>query len=210
LENIELDRKNDRKQLTGVIDSVKDKMDGIRRPKDYKDTWTLIHGRIPVLKDDYLYFQQIDKVLNQHPNFLHSQIRQYLEELDYIIISNSRPLPLELKIVTDCMLVFNFSGFLSASIDCKREIIAEESKSSRRELLKRAIKPNEIKGYTKIYLKEEGICYCSKDFEPPYFKGNIRIAFAGCIKNMSKEELKTDLEKLKSKILEFLEPSLPT
>ena len=210
LENFVLDRKKDRKHMTGIVESVKDKMPSIHGFKDYKTTWTLIHGSAPILKEDYLYFHQIDKPLNQHPNFLHFQIKEFLEELDYIIVSDARPLPLEFEVKSGCMVVFNCSGYLSASIECKREVLKEDSKHSRREFLKKAIKPSDtVKGHTKIYVKEEGICYYSKDFEPPYLKGNIRIVFAGSIKQMNKEELMRDIEKLNGKILEFLETPLP-
>ncbi len=190
-----LDRKTQRKMLTGVRESVKKKMKGLKSGfdailniEDYKDDWTLIHGRIPILDDDFLFFHRINEALNQHPNFLHFQIRHYLESIDYIIEDEAVPLPLEFDIEGGKIKIFNYSGYLSAIIECK------------------GIK---LKGATNIYVKEEGICYYSKDFEPPFVKGNIHFSFAGSVQNMNKEELKSDIEKLNQKIIEFLKTDVP-
>ncbi|MFX1449673.1 MAG: hypothetical protein ACFFCM_02450 [Promethearchaeota archaeon] len=191
-----LDREYDRAKIGGLLEAVKKKaqksmqsgMGGILDIKDYKDTWTLIHGRIPILGEDYLFFNQIDEALNQHPNFLHFQIKEFLEKLGYIIEHDIKPLPVEFRIGTNVCVIFNFTGYLSAEIECKKD---------------------KIKGFTKIYLKEEGICHYSKEFEPPFVKGNIHLVFAGNVENMSIDELGEDITKLKEKIIEFLQTKLP-
>ncbi|MHA1302056.1 MAG: hypothetical protein ACTSO9_21785 [Candidatus Helarchaeota archaeon] len=191
-----LDRKTDRKKIGGLLTTIKRKVqksiksgaEAILELENYKDTWTLIHGKIPVLEDDYKFFQQIDESLNQHPNFLHFQIKQYLEELDYIIEDDIKPLPTEIKMSNDEFLILNFSGYLSALIECKKE---------------------KINGYTKVYLKEEGVCFVDKQYGHPYFNGNIRLIFAGTVKNMDDSELEVDLNKLKTKIINFLNTELP-
>ncbi|MFX1452648.1 MAG: hypothetical protein ACFFCM_17555 [Promethearchaeota archaeon] len=194
-ESATLDRITQRKSLTGVMESVKQKMKGLKSGisaildiEDYKDDWTLMHGRTPVLDSNFLFFNQIDSSLNQHPNFLHFQIRQQLEALDYIIENEATPLPLEFEIEEGKIKIFNFTGYLSALIETK------------------GLK---LKGYTKIYVKEEGICYYSKDFGAPFVKGNIRITFAGTNNNMSDEELESDISQLKQKIHEFLSTEIP-
>ncbi|MFX1449437.1 MAG: hypothetical protein ACFFCM_01260 [Promethearchaeota archaeon] len=191
-----LDRISDRKKMGGLMDAVKKKMkksirsgiEGILEIEDYKDEWTLIHGKPPILDDEYLYFHQIDEALNQHPNFLHFQIKHYLEELDYNIEHDIKPIPTEFDVGEAVIKIFNYLGYLSAFIECKRE---------------------KTKGYTKIYLKEEGICHYSSKFAPPFVKGNIRIEFAGIVQNMNEEELQKDIEKLNGKIIEFLNKNIP-
>ena len=186
-----MDRTLHRKKVGGVLDAVKDKLHGaaaILKLEDYKDTWTLIHGSKPVLDDNYLYFQQIDDALNQHPNFLHFQITQFLEELNYIIVNEVKPLPDEIKLNEKEQIIYHYKGYIGASIDTKRE---------------------KIKGYTKIFCKEEGICYFSSEFDPPYVKGNIRIAFGGIVNNMKHEELQQDILNLKGKIEGALRTDIP-
>ncbi|MHA1298325.1 MAG: hypothetical protein ACTSO9_02660 [Candidatus Helarchaeota archaeon] len=183
---VTLDRIAHRRKVGGVIDGIKKKARGaaaVLQLDDYKDTWTLIHGKKPVLDENYLYFQQIDDALNQHPNFLHFQIKQFLEEFDYVIINDVKPLPDEIRLKDNEHIIFNFTGYLSASIECKRE---------------------KLKGHTRIYLKEEGICHFSSQFAPPFVKGNIRLVFAGTVENMSSNELKTDILGLKEKINDIL------
>ena len=110
-----------------------------------------------------------------------------LEEIGYVIANDVKPLPDEIKMGEKDHLIFDFTGYITGVIDCRRE---------------------KIKGHTKIYLKEEGMCHMSTQFGPPYVKGYIRIVFAGEIENMKHEELQQDIVNIKKKIPEILKTEI--
>ncbi|MHA1143429.1 MAG: hypothetical protein ACTSRW_01725 [Candidatus Helarchaeota archaeon] len=141
-------------------------------------------SRLPTrfqLKNEFLGFKEIIISSQENPNLIHMQMMDVLEDLGYGIVEHVYPLPKIIEVEGNKGFIYNFLGFIDASIECERE--------------------PKLKGKTSILVREEGIATFSfQAGSNLIINAKNTIIFAGSVRNMNEDELMSDLDVLEEKI----------
>jgi len=170
-----------------MLDRTVHRKDEVIDPLDSKgvvDRWALMHANSPVTKRPYMNFSEVEMIVKDHPNFLHKIIHDMIEDFGYKIEKERKPLPEEIIVPDKINKVFNFVGSMKGTINAEKE---------------------KVKGFTSIYVVEEGFCTFAYGEEKPSVFSKMKVSLAGDIEKMDINELKNDIESITKQLNGLIE-----
>ena len=170
-----------------MLDRTVHRKDEAIDPLDSKgavDRWALMHANSPITKRPYQNFSEVEMIVKDHPNFLHKIIHDMIEDFGYKIEKERKPLPEEIIVPDKINKVFNFVGSMKGTINTEKE---------------------KIKGFTSIYIVEEGFCTFAYGEEKPTIFSKMKVSLAGDIEKMDINELKNDIESITKQLSGLIE-----
>ena len=177
-EKMAKEKKENVEEKIDVLDRTIHRKDEVKDPLDSKgevDRWALMHANSPITKRPYQNFSEVELIVKDHPNFLHKVIHDMIEDFGYKIEKEIKPLPEEIIVPDKINKVFNFVGSMKGTINTEK---------------------NKMKGFTSIYIIEEGFSTFAYGAEQPTVFSKMKVSLAGDIENMDINELKNDIESI--------------
>ena len=170
-----------------VLDRTVHRKDETVDPIDSKgtvDRWALMHANSPITKRPYMNFSEVEMIVKDHPNFLHKIIHDMIEDFGYKIEKERKPLPEEIIVPDKINKVFNFIGSMKGTINAEKD---------------------KVKGFTSIYVIEEGFCTFAYGEEKPTVFSKMKVSLAGDIEKMDINEMKNDIESITKQLSGLIE-----
>jgi len=128
---------------------------------------------------NFKFFNECSLKLDEHPNFIHLAIRDYLEDLGYKVLKIKKPLPEMVEIEQGKSRIIENSGFL-VGVKIINSKNTEDSLS--------------------IFVKQEGICTIFFDGQGVITQMKVKISLAGKSQSINDDVLESDIKKLSEKI----------
>ncbi|MHA1383378.1 MAG: hypothetical protein ACTSR3_06450 [Candidatus Helarchaeota archaeon] len=128
---------------------------------------------------NFKFFHENRLTLNDHPNFIHLAIRDFMEELGYKILKIKKPLPEMIEIEQGKSKIIEISGYLVGV---------------------KLLNSSDSQDTLSIFIKQEGICTIFFDGQGVVTNTKAQISLAGKSNPDYDNELEKDILKINEKI----------
>jgi len=128
---------------------------------------------------NFKFFHENRLTLNDHPNFIHLAVRDFMEDLGYKILKIKKPLPEMIEIEQGKSKIIENSGYL-VGVKLTNSADSQDTLS--------------------IFVKQEGICTIFFDGQGVVTNTRAQISLAGNSKPDHDDELEKDILKINEKI----------
>ncbi|MFX1451932.1 MAG: hypothetical protein ACFFCM_13885, partial [Promethearchaeota archaeon] len=131
---------------------------------------------------EFKFFHEKKIAVNEHPNFIHLTLRNFLEDLGYKIIKIKKPLAEMIEVNREKSRINEYAGYL---VGVKNSQLSDSNES------------------LSIFIRNEGICSIYFDGKQLVTETKTQISMAGNSNNNDDEELEKDINTVFEKMDSF-------